>query len=117
MQPNVEIMIAIAIICAPAEGITVPTIALATRSSGVVWILSNGSTARYATLANKYRLITIPVPKASESGTFRRGSRTSPAVNVILFHASAENSDPVCATRGQPKAQTQSLVLAPGPTE
>src|SRR5581483_7529775 len=39
------------------------------------------------------------VPNANESGTSRRGLRTSPAVNVMLFHASAENSDPVCATQ------------------
>src|SRR5439155_2169469 len=29
---------------------------------------------------------------------FRRGSLTSPAVNVMLFQASAENSEPTCAT-------------------
>ncbi len=29
---------------------------------------------------------------------FRRGFFTSPAVNVMLFHASAENSDPTCTT-------------------
>src|SRR6266576_5557431 len=42
--------------------------------------------------------MTSPVPRASDSGMLRRGSRTSPAVNVILFQASAENSDPTCAT-------------------
>src|SRR6266513_1872531 len=42
--------------------------------------------------------MTSPVPKASDSGMFRRGSLTSPAVNVMLFQASAENSDPTCAT-------------------
>src|SRR5690348_14843050 len=40
----------------------------------------------------------MAVPKASDSGTLRRGVRTSPAVNVMLFHASAEKSEPVCAT-------------------
>ena len=30
---------------------------------------------------------------------FRRGSLTSPAVNVMLFQASAENSEPVCDTQ------------------
>ena len=44
-------------------------------------------------------MITSPVPKASDSGTFRRGSLTSPAVNVTLFHASDENSEPTCATQ------------------
>ena len=39
------------------------------------------------------------VPSASDSGIFLRGSFTSPAVNVMLFQASAENSEPVCATQ------------------
>ena len=42
--------------------------------------------------------MTTPVPIASASGRFRCGLRTSPAVNVTLFHASDENSDPTCAT-------------------
>jgi hypothetical protein len=37
----------------------------------------------------------MPVPNTSDSGTFRRGSLASPAVNVTLFHASAEKSEPV----------------------
>ena len=57
---------------------------------------SNGSVTRYATLASRYRPITMKVPSASDSGIFRRGSFTSPAVNVMLFQASAENSEPVC---------------------
>ena len=40
----------------------------------------------------------MPTPSASESGRLRLGLRTSPAVNVTLFHASAENSDPTMAT-------------------
>ena len=43
--------------------------------------------------------MTRPVPKASESGMLRFGSLTSPAVNVMLFQASAENSELVCATQ------------------
>ena len=43
--------------------------------------------------------MTMTVPSASDSGMFRRGSFTSPAVNVMLFQASAEKSDPVCATQ------------------
>src|SRR5256885_840677 len=42
--------------------------------------------------------MTRPVPKASDKGRFRRGSRTSPAVKVTLFQASAEKSEPTCAT-------------------
>src|SRR5580658_3467675 len=34
----------------------------------------------------------------SESGRLRLGFFTSPAVNVTLFHASAENSEPTCTT-------------------
>ena len=51
--------------------------------------------------------MTMPVPSASDSGMLRRGFFTSPAVNVMLFHASAEKSDPVCATQmatNRPKA-------------
>ena len=40
--------------------------------------------------------MTMNVPSASDSGMLRRGSFTSPAVNVMLFQASAEKSDPVC---------------------
>src|SRR5258706_292446 len=43
--------------------------------------------------------MTTMVPRARESGMFLRGSFTSPAVKVMLFHASAENSDPVCETQ------------------
>ena len=44
-------------------------------------------------------MITRPVPKTSDNGMFRRGSRTSPAVNVMLFHASEENSEPTWPTQ------------------
>jgi hypothetical protein len=43
--------------------------------------------------------MTIAGANASDSGMLRRGFFTSPAVNVMLFHASAENSDPVCDGR------------------
>src|SRR4051812_5352319 len=45
-----------------------------------------------------YSAITTPVPIANDKGKFRLGFFTSPAVNVTLFHASDENSDPTCAT-------------------
>ena len=44
---------------------------------------------------------------ASESGRLRRGFFTSPAVKVMLCQASAEKSEPVCATQiatNSPKA-------------
>src|SRR6478672_8451284 len=41
----------------------------------------------------------MKVPSARDKGMLRRGSFTSPAVNVMLFQASAENSEPVCATQ------------------
>src|SRR5258707_2560808 len=59
----------------------------------------NGNVTRYATLARRYKPMTIVVPSASENGMFRRGSFTSPAVNVMLFQASAEKSEPVCETQ------------------
>src|SRR5271170_1720535 len=40
----------------------------------------------------------MKVPSASDKGTLRLGSRTSPAVNVMLFQASAEKSEPTCDT-------------------
>src|SRR5258706_13128305 len=43
--------------------------------------------------------MTMVVPGASESGTFLRGFFPSPAVNVMLFQASAEKSEPVCETQ------------------
>src|SRR4051812_45998324 len=43
------------------------------------------------------------VPNASDRGILRRGFLTSPAVKVMLFHASAENSDPVCETHNATK--------------
>src|SRR5439155_18999924 len=92
-------MIATAIIPAPAPPNITSIDAVPTRSSGACWILSNGSTQRYATLASRYNVMTNPVPNKSESGMFRRGSRTSPAVNVMLFQASAENSEPTCPTQ------------------
>ena len=45
--------------------------------------------------------MTIIVPSAMESATSRFGFFTSPAVKPMLFHASAEKSEPTCAT---PKA-------------
>ena len=38
------------------------------------------------------------MPSASDSGRLRLGFFTSPAVKVTLFQASAENSEPTCAT-------------------
>src|SRR5439155_16703621 len=40
----------------------------------------------------------MPVPSTSESGRFRLGFFTSPAVKVTLFQASAEKSDPTWAS-------------------
>ena len=70
-------------------------------------MLSKGSVTRNAMLASRYSPMTTMVPSARDSGMFRRGSFTSPAVNVMLFQASAEKSDPVCATQmatNSPKA-------------
>src|SRR5256885_11331466 len=53
--------------------------------------------------------MTRMVPSASDNGTLRRGSFTSPAVKVMLFQASAEKSELVWAkqmTTKRPKAVT-----------
>ena len=42
--------------------------------------------------------MTMHVPNAIESATSRFGFFTSAAVNPMLFQASAEKSDPTCAT-------------------
>ena len=56
------------------------------------------------------------VPNASESGTLRRGFMTSPAVNVILFQASAEKSELVCATQMPTKSPKAVAAVNPSPT-
>src|ERR1035438_2391484 len=48
---------------------------------------------------------TMATPRASDSGRFRLGLRTSPAVKVTLFHASELNRDPTMAT---PTSRTES---------
>ena len=55
----------------------------------------------------------MATPSASEIGRLRRGLRTSPAVNVTLFQASAENSDPTMAT---PTSRTTCMVH-PAPSQ
>src|SRR5271155_765636 len=57
--------------------------------------------------------MTMPVPSASESGIFRRGFFTSPAVNVMLFQASAANSDPTCETHNATKSPYPVAALIP----
>src|SRR3984957_7630779 len=59
---------------------------------------ANGRAHKYATFASTYNVMTIIVPNAIESATSRLGFFTSAAVNPMLFQASAENSDPTCAT-------------------
>ena len=43
-------------------------------------------------------MITMMVPNAIESATSRFGFFTSAAVKPMLFHASAEKSEPTCET-------------------
>jgi hypothetical protein len=85
-----------------------------TRSAGAPWIDCSGSVTRYATLARRYSAITRTVPKASDSAMFRFGSFTSPAVNVMLFHASEENSDPVWLTHNATKRPKALAADTPG---
>ena len=58
--------------------------------------------------------MTMPVPSASDSGMLRRGSFTSPAVKVMLFQASAENSEPVCATHTPTNSPNAVAAVSPG---
>src|SRR5471032_2543411 len=59
------------------------------------------------------------VPSASDSGTLRAGLRTSPAVKVMLFQASAANSEPICAVQSpirMPKPDSGEIPAAGGNT-
>src|SRR5215210_4348696 len=117
LQPKVEIIIAIAMMRAPEPLKITSAVAEATRSLLTVWIVSNGSVTRYATFARRYNPMTSAVPKASDKGILRLGFLTSPAVKVMLFHASAEKSELVCAT--QMATNNPKVVIAvkpPGPT-
>src|ERR1022692_5113530 len=82
---------------APAPRITAAA-AVPTRSLGACAMASIVSTFKYVQFAARYSAITPPAPSNKESGTVLRGFRTSPAVKVMLFQASAANSDPTMAT-------------------
>ena len=58
--------------------------------------------------------MTMNVPSASDSGMLRRGSFTSPAVNVMLFQASAEKSEPVWATHRATNSPKAVIAFKPG---
>jgi hypothetical protein len=58
--------------------------------------------------------MTITVPNASARGMLRRGSFTSPAVNVMLFQASAEKSEPTCATHSAISMPNVVVASSPG---
>ena len=58
--------------------------------------------------------MTTIVPSASDSGMFRRGSFTSPAVKVMLFQASAEKSEPVCETQIAMNRPNAVIAVRPG---
>src|SRR2546427_11586934 len=62
-----------------------------------------------------YSKITTPVPSARESGRLRLGFFTSPAVNVTLFQASAEKSEPTWATARVVRGPTKEIG-PPAPT-
>src|ERR1051326_6288373 len=61
--------------------------------------------------------MTRNVPNASESGTLRRGLMTSPAAKVMLFHASPEKSELVCATQMPTKTRNAPAAQRPETTE
>src|ERR1039458_8078443 len=109
LQPKVETSMARAIRIAPRGPRITPATAVATRPSAANSIPRDsavapcgsppsGSTLRYARFASVYNRITVPVPSASDNGKFRFGFLTSPAVNVTLFQASIEKSEPTIAT-------------------
>src|SRR4029078_3029532 len=79
---------------APGRPKTASIIATATRLCGACWISGNGSTARYATLASKYRATTTAHPPTSARTRFYTGSRPSLPINVKLVHAVWAKSGP-----------------------
>src|SRR6185503_12822874 len=74
---------------------------------GACWISGNGSTARYATLASKYRATTTAHPPTSARTRFFPGSRTSLPMNVTLVHAVWAKSGP---TIDLPKSSARASV-------
>src|SRR5471032_3688217 len=59
------------------------------------------------------------VPSANDKGTLRAGLRTSPAVKVMLFQASAANSEPIWAVHSpirMPKLDKGEMPAAGGST-
>src|SRR5277367_844577 len=58
----------------------------------------SGKAHKYAKFARQYSVMTMIVPNAIESATSRFGFLTSAAVKPMLFQASAEKSEPTCAT-------------------
>ena len=61
-----------------------------------------------------YRPVTMAVPSAIDNGNVRRGSFTSPAVKQMLFHASEEKRDPVCAMPIATKSPNAVTAVRPG---
>jgi len=97
---------------APTPGSATSSAAAATRSAGAVCTACTGRLTKYVRFTSRYIVITMPVPKASDSGTSRRGFFTSPAVKVMLFQASEAKSEPTCAmasaTSRPPKVEASS---------
>src|SRR5712691_696773 len=100
LQPNVEIMIATAIMYRPG----VPSIAcIAVVPTGglpstlVAAITSLGRTFKYATLASTYSATTTRTPVAIAKGRSFSGCFISADANPTLFQASIENSEPTIA--------------------
>ena len=74
--------------------------AVATRSSGACWILIQRQQAEIGHVGQQVKDDhQAGARRASERGMLRLGSFTSPAVNVMLFQASEEKSEPTWATQ------------------
>ena len=102
LQPNVEIMMATAMSPTAAPGKMASSSTWRRDPTGACWMASRGaSPVRH--VGEQVEGNDDHVPKARESGMLRCGSFTSPAVKVMLFHASAEKSEPVCATHSATK--------------
>ena len=73
---------------------------MATRSLGACWIAANGSVDQISDVGEQIETDHEDRCRARATAEYcGADSCTSPAVNVMLFQASAEKSEPVCATQ------------------
>src|SRR2546427_12330861 len=95
LQPNVEIMIATAMMYSPALPRIASSAAVPTRSCGAVAVASAGRTVREATVAGRYSAVTVRSPTAIADGGGRLAALGSlPAKPAAVPARLAESEAP-----------------------